>query len=52
MYPSNFQKNFRLLVCAPANQQTKLPQMIFQCEYWKYNNDAGGGGAEGDAGGV
>ena len=23
MYPSNFQKNFRLLVCAPANQQTK-----------------------------
>ena len=27
MYPSNFRKNFRLLVCAPANQQTKWRQM-------------------------
>ena len=27
MYPSNFRKNFLLLVCAPANQQTKWRQM-------------------------
>ena len=27
MYPSNFRKNFQLLVCAPANQQTKWRQM-------------------------
>ena len=27
MYPSNFRKNFRLLLCAPANQQTKWRQM-------------------------
>ena len=28
MYPSNFPKIFRLLVCAPANQQTKWRQMM------------------------
>ena len=28
MYPSNFRKNFQLLVCAPANQQTKWRQMM------------------------
>ena len=27
MCPSNFRKNFQLLVCAPANQQTKWRQM-------------------------
>ena len=27
MYPSNFQKNFRLLVCTQANQQTKWRQI-------------------------
>ena len=28
MYQSNFRKNFRFLVCAPANQQTKWRQMM------------------------
>ena len=28
MYPSNFRKNFGLLVCASANQQTKWRQMM------------------------
>ena len=48
MYLSNFRKFFRLLVCAPANPQTKMAandgrpklticdvQTIFQCEHWK-----------------
>ena len=51
MYPSNFWKNFRLLVCAPANQQTKWRQMTadltdnsrciddFQCENLKCNKN-------------
>ena len=57
MYPSNFLKNFRLLVCAPATQQTKWPQMtadlnsqfamyrrFFQYEYWKCNKNFWSGG--------
>ena len=39
MYPSNFRKNFRLLIWAPANQQTKWRQMTAE-------------GVEGDAGGA
>ena len=44
MYQSNFLTNFCLLVCAPANQQTKSTTIcnvhvhtIFKCEYWKCN---------------
>ena len=58
MYPSNFRKNFRLLVYAPANQQTKWRQMTadLNCQFVMYRRfcnvntenaikivDAGGG---------
>ena len=38
MYPSNFWKNVRLLVCAPANQQTKWRQMTadLNCPFAMY----------------
>ena len=64
MYLSNFQKNFWLLVCAPANQQTKWLQMTADLSwqfamYRRYFNvytgnaiklfDAGG---QSDAGGA
>ena len=63
MYPSNLLKIFLLLACAPANQQTKWPQMtadlnlqfVMYIRFFNVNTgntikifDAGG--VEGDAG--
>ena len=62
MYPSNFRINFRLLVCAPANQQTKWLQMTadLNLQFMMYRRFFNmntrnaikifGAGVEGDAG--
>ena len=36
MYPSNFRKHFLLLVCEPANQQTKCWQMTADLQLAMY----------------
>ena len=64
MYPSNFQKNFQLLICAPAYQQTKWRQITadlnrqFAMYRQFFNVNTGNAikifdaGVEGDAGGA
>ena len=50
MYPSNFRKHFQLLVCAPANQQTKWWQMMAGLDGF-FNVNTGNGTNIYDAGG-